>query len=164
MINKPKLENRPEQPYVGIRACVMMKELGVVLPPLHNQLVDWMEEQGIEPVGAPFFRYLVIDMEKGFDMEVGVPVASFIETQGNIRSGVLPAGSYATLVHMGHYSGLREATQALLVWAAANGVEWHATISGGSEAWEARLEIYRNVGLEKNPEKWETELAFLTAD
>lgn len=163
-MNKPKLENRPAQPYVGIRARVMMKELGAVLPPLHNQLMDWMESKGIEPVGAPFFRYLVIDMEKGFDMEVGVPVADVVETQGNIRSGVLPAGCYATLLHTGHFSGLREATQSLLDWAYNNGVEWQVGISGGSEAWEARLEIYRNVGLEKNPEKWETELAFLTAD
>jgi len=163
-MSQPKLENRPEQPYVGICARVMMKELGVVLPPLHNQLMDWMEAQGIEPVGPPFFRYLVIDMEKGFDMEVGVPVASVVEVQANIRSGVLPAGAYATLVHTGHYSGLREATQTLLEWALENGIEWHVAIAGGSEAWEARLEIYRNVGLEKDPEKWETELAFLTAD
>src|SRR5690349_5923227 len=124
MISEPKLENRKVQPYVGMRVRVNMKDIGTVLPSLHNQLADWMESKEIEAAGAPFFRYLVIDMEKGFEMEVGVPVAELIEAEGNIRSGVLPEGRYATLLHTGHFAGLFEATKNLLDWADKNGIEW----------------------------------------
>ncbi len=163
MVVTPRLENRPAQPYLGIRTRVQMKEIARVLPPLHGQLADWMEQRGIEPSGPLFFRYLVIDLENGFEMEVGVPVASEVAGEGIIRAGVLPAGCYATLMHTGHFSGLYEATGALLDWADKNGIEWQVGNIGITEAWESRLEIYHNVCLEKNPEKWQTELAFLTA-
>ncbi len=164
MIGTPKLENRKEQRYLGIRTRVQMKQIGAVLPALHNQLLDWMETKGVQPVGAPFFRYLVIDMENGFEMEVGVPIAEEVGVEGNIRMGFIPAGRYATLLHTGHYSGLYEATSTLLDWGYKNGIEWQVGSIGSTEAWESRLEIYLNVGREANPEKWETEIAFLTAD
>ena len=164
MIGTPKLESRKEQRYLGIRTRVQMKKIGTVLPALHNELLDWMDGKRVQPVGAPFFRYLVIDMEKGFEMEVGVPIAEEVEVEGNIRMGFIPAGRYATLLHTGHYSGLYEATSALLDWGYENGIEWQVGSIGSTEAWESRLEIYLNVGREANPEKWETEIAFLTAD
>ena len=162
-MNQPKLENRQAQPYLGIRTSVKVKEIGRVLPPLHSQIADWMELRGIQPSGALFFRYLVIGLEE-LEMEVGVPVEKAVPGQGVIRAEALPAGCYAILLHTGPFSGLRDATQSLLEWAEKKGIEWQMGIAGDSEAWEARLENYLNVGLEKNPEKWETELAFLTAD
>lgn len=164
MVGKPKLENRKEQPYLGIRAKVNAKELGKTLPALHNQLADWMAGKCVEPVGHPFFRYLVIDVESGFEMEVGVPVAAGIKGEGSIREGILPAGCYATLLHTGHFSGLREANQALLDWAEKNEIVFQKADFETGEVWECRLETYLNVGLEKDPEKWQTELAFLTFD
>ncbi len=163
MVGKPKLENRPAQLYLAIRSLVPVKELGAALPKLHNDLADWMEARQIPPSGPPFFRYLVIDPEKGFEMEVGVPVAQEVEGEGAIRFNVLPAGCYATLLHTGHFSGLRDATRELLAWADKNDIAWQMASYGTAEAWEARLEVYLNVGLEKDPAKWQTELVFLTA-
>lgn len=163
MIGKPKLENRKAQPCLGIRARVAAKDLGRLLPGLHNQLADWMATKSIEPVGHPFFRYLVIDLENGLEVEVGVPVAEGTKGAGDIREIVIPAGCYATLLHTGHFSGLRDAARVLLEWAEQNNIVWQRAEFETGEVWECRLETYLNVGLEKDPEKWQTELAFLTA-
>ncbi len=163
MIGTPKLENRKAQPYLGIRTRVMPNEIAKVLPVLHGRLADWMERKKIDPSGPLFFRYFVIDSERGFDMEVGVPVENSVSGEGDIEAKVLPEGCYATLLHTGHFSGLRLATAALLAWGEENGVVWQRGYADGGEAWEARLESYLNVGLQKDPEKWQTELAFLTA-
>jgi effector-binding domain-containing protein len=159
---QPALENRPEQPYVGIRTKVTMAEIGSKLPPLHQEIVHWLEKQSLTPSGAPFFRYIVIDMENQLDMEVGFPVASPLAGEGHIQAGLLPAGSYATLTHTGHFKGLYHATGELLDWAKKNNIVWATTQEGKDEIWEARLEIYLSDD-DPNPEKWVTELAFLVA-
>lgn len=159
----PKLEFKKEQPYLGLRAQVQMRDIGKALPALHNQLADWLENKKIPASGAPFFRYLVFNSDNAVDVEVGIPVASQTEGDERVRSGVLPSGKYAVLLHTGHYSGLFQATHTLLEWGKKNGITWMKAEANGAEAWEARLEIYLNVGLEKDPAKWKTELAFLTA-
>ncbi|HEX6482454.1 MAG TPA: hypothetical protein VF043_26730 [Ktedonobacteraceae bacterium] len=60
-----------------------------------------MGKQGITPSGAPFARYLVINMMALLDIEVGVPVAAALSGDGCISAGVLPAGRYASLVYTG---------------------------------------------------------------
>ncbi len=94
MIIEPKLEHRDEQPYVAIRTQVTMRELGTVLPPLLGQVFAWLERKGMAPAGAPFFRYLVVDMDSQLDMEVGVPVATAASGDGRISTGVLPSDRY----------------------------------------------------------------------
>ena len=59
-------------------------------------------------------------MERGLEIELGVPVAG----DAQARSGALPAGRYATLVHVGPYGGLRDAHQALQDWAQQQGFRW----------------------------------------
>jgi hypothetical protein len=53
MITEPKIEDRNEQPYVGIRAQVTMQELGKTLPPLWGEVYGWLASKGIKPAGAP---------------------------------------------------------------------------------------------------------------
>ena len=77
MIKGPKVEERAEQPTLGIRTQVPMSELPKVIPELTGQVFAWMGKNGVEPAGAPF-----------------------------IKPGVLPAGRYATLVYIGDYAGL----------------------------------------------------------
>lgn len=162
-MSEPELQMREEQPYLGLRGHAQMQEIGKVLPALHNQLADWMEKRAIQAAGAPFFRYLVFDQDNSVDVEVGMPIETQMLGEGDVRGGILPAGKYAVLLHTGHYSGLFQATHALLEWGAKNNITWLKAEANGAEAWEARLEIYLNVGLEKDPAKWKTELAFLTA-
>ncbi|MBI1881241.1 MAG: GyrI-like domain-containing protein [Chloroflexi bacterium] len=121
-IMEPKLAHRDEQPYVAIRSQVTMPELGTVLPPLIEEVFGWLASKGVEPAGAPFWRYLVIDMEAKLEIDVAVPMATAVTGEGRIIADVLPAGRYAVLVHTGPYEGLFDATVALLAWAQEKGL------------------------------------------
>jgi effector-binding domain-containing protein len=165
MLTQPRLEARSEQPYVAIRARVTMEELGGVLPPLNREVFEWLGRQGVPPAGPPFVRYLVIDMANDLEVEAGVPVAAPVAGDDRVRPGAFPTGRYATVVHTGPYDRLAEATAALLAWAEDNGIVWQVRQTGNGDAWAARTEFYlTDPAREPDPEKWQTELAFLVAD
>ena len=163
-ITEPKLEDRNEQHYVGIRTEVPMRQLPKVIPQLLGEVFAWVGKQGIAPAGAPFIRYLVIDMAAKLDIELGVPVATAVSGDGRVAAGVLPAGRYATLV----YTGLRDdiaANAALLNWGAEQGLVWDRWVAENGDGFGARLESYlTDPDDEPDPEKWETEVAIRLAD
>jgi effector-binding domain-containing protein len=168
MITEPKLENRSEQHYVAIRTQVTMQELGAgVIPQLHMEVRTWLEKQGIAPTGAPFIRYLIIDMMAKLDIELGWPVARALSGNDRIRAGVLPAGRYASLIYIGPYEGdgLIKANAALLDWGAQHSIVWDKWQTEHGDAFGARLESsIKDPGNEPDPAKWETEVAIRLAD
>ena len=94
-----------------------------------------------------------------------MPVAAAVDGDGQVVSGVLPAGRYATLTHEGHPSELAGVTTALLDWAAGEGLSWDMSPEGSGERWGARLENYlTDPRQEPDMSKWLTELAFRLAD
>ena len=135
MGESPTIETRKDRPYAAIPVSVRMEELGSVVPPLTGQVFDWLAAQGVAPAGPPFWRYLVVDMENKLELETGVPVTSLVEGNGEIRTGVLPAGRYATVVHTGHPDTLVTATRDLLQWASEHALEWDAD----GNRWGCRL-------------------------
>jgi effector-binding domain-containing protein len=158
---EPKLERRDAQPYVGIRTKAAIPELPSVIPQLHDEARRWLSSQGSAPAGPPFIRYYTTDMSTELDIELGWPTDSNLSGAGHIHAGVLPAGRYAVLLYTGPYDKLVSVTAGLLAWAQEHGVTWKMA----GEEWGARIEIYhRDPGDEPNPEKWETELAFLTTE
>ena len=164
MSSAPEIVTRPEQPCAAIRVQVTMAELGAVVPPLNQEVFAWLGKQGVPPVGAPFWKYNVIDMAGKLEIEAGVPVAAAVAGDDRVISGVLPAGRYATLTHVGHPSELMAATEALLDWAAEQGLTWDVTPSEDGERWACRLENYlTDPSQEPDMSKWVTELAFKLA-
>ena len=159
--DEPRIETRDAQPYASIKALVTMQELGTVLPPLHPEVRAWLGQRGVAPVGAPFFKYNVIDMAHRLEVEVGFPIPSTLDGDGRVLVGELPAGRYAVAIHHGHPDGLLDATAALLKWADGRGLTWDMTRDGENERWASRLEIY----LTDSPDMddWDTELAFRLA-
>jgi effector-binding domain-containing protein len=165
MITKPRLEHRHEIHYVAIRTQVAIP-FGAVLPPLWNEVFAWLRSKSIAPAGAPFIRYLTTDMARKLDLEVGIPVASAVPGERRISAGVFPAGEYAVMVYSGPYEGrgLVNANAALIAWAKDNHIAFQKSSKDGVEWWEARLENYiTDPATEPDPQKWQTELAFLTA-
>jgi effector-binding domain-containing protein len=130
----------------------------------HAEVFGWLGARGLAPAGAPFFKYNVIDMTRELEVEAGVPVAAPVDGDGTVLFGVLPAGRYATLTHVGHPSELVDATKALLDWAAGQGLSWDVSPGDRGERWGSRLEIYlTDPSVEPDMSKWETELAFRLA-
>ncbi len=164
MSTAPVVAERAEEPYVAIRASVTMAELAG-LADRFGEVFAWLAERGVAATGAPFFRYHVIDMERRLAVEAGVPVQAAIAGDERITAGLLPAGRYATCMHVGPYDGLIGAVDALLRWADAQGIEFDASSAEDGEHWGCRLEIYRtDPSQQPDPTKWETELAFRLAD
>jgi effector-binding domain-containing protein len=160
----PEIVTRAAQPYAAVRARVTMAELSG-LGTRFGEVFAWLGARGLAPAGAPFFRYNVIDMARELEVDAGVPVAAAVDGDGNVVSGVLPAGRYATLTHVGHPSELYGITGTLLDWAAGQGLTWDMSPGEEGERWGARLETYlTDPSEEPDMSKWVTELAFRIAD
>lgn len=165
MIEEPEITQRPARPYVAIKALVTMQAIGTVVPPLNREVFGWLTARGLAPAGAPFWKYNVIDMDRGLEIEAGCPVAQAAGGDARVLAGVLPAGRYVTLRHVGHPETLMAATGALLDWAAAKGLRMDMSPSPEGERWGCRLEIYHtDPASQPDMSKWETELAFRVAD
>lgn len=165
MLSEPGVIERAAQPYVAIRAHVTMETLGKVLPGLHPAVFAWLGRRGLPPAGAPFWKYNVIDMSRGLEVEVGVPAAAVVEGDGQVLAGVLPSGRYASVRYTGHPDGLLEATASLLKWADEQSLAWDVRPTSEGDQWGARLEIYEtDPAVEPDLSKWTTQLAFRLAD
>ncbi len=160
----PDVVERAEQPFVGITRTVTMRTIREVADEM-PRLVAWLDQHGLAPAGAPFLRYLVIDMAKDMVLQAGVPVSGPVRVDGDIEAGSLPAGRYVTAVHTGHYDGLYGATAGLLRWAGERGLHFDKRPSESGEAWGSRLEFYDTDPVEQpDPATWVTRLAFRLAD
>ena len=160
---RPTIVERAAQPYVAMKRSITMQtfyEIADRLP----EVFHWLGARGLEPAGAPFFKYNLIDMERELEVEAGVPVATAIAGDDRVMSGTLPAGRYASVTHIGHPDQLIRHTGALLEWAAQQGLEWDMSQTQAGERWACRLELYKtNPAEQPDMSKWEVELAFKLA-
>lgn len=164
MQTAPEVLDRGEQPYAAVRAKLPMAELGS-LADRFGDVFAWVGAHGLQPAGPPFFRYLVIDMDGDLEVEAGVPLAAPAEPDGDVITGVLPAGRYASLIHTGQYNDLVAANEVLLNWGDQHGLKWDRSPGEHGERWASRLEIYlTDPSVEPDTTKWETQLAFRLAD
>ena len=164
--SKPTLEQRPEMHYAAVRLQVPIP-FGKFIQPATDKVTAWLSARGIETTGAPFIRYLTTDMAKKLDIEVGWPVAAPVTGDEQIVTGTIPAGRYAVMMYTGSFrgKGLYKATVYFMGWAQENQVVWKTAQIDGVEWWAARFEHYlTDIAQETNPDKWETELAFMVAD
>jgi len=163
MLSKPKLEQRPAQPYAAIRAAVPIP-FGKYLPTLWDEVLRWLKNQGVTSSGPAIIRYLTTDMSKKLDIDVGFTVDRAIPGDDRIIVDTLPAGRYAVLLYTGSYKGkgLFKATGALLEWGKENNLAWNVSQKDGVEWWHGRTEFYlTDPNFEPDPKKYQTERAFL---
>nr|WP_232241401.1 GyrI-like domain-containing protein [Kutzneria sp. 744] len=163
---EPSVIERAAQPYVGIRRTVTMQTIPEIADRM-PAVFAWLTERGIEPAGAPFFRYLVIDMAGELVMEAGFPVSApiSVEDDGEVFADVLPAGRYVSVTHLGHPGELLGVTKRLNEWTDAQGLRWDAEQTPAGDKFACRLEIYKtDPRVQSDMSQWETELAFKLAD
>ncbi len=160
----PTVVTRAAQPYVGIRRRVTMRTMADVADAI-PEIFGWLAGRGVEPAGAPFLRYHVIDMAGPMDVEAGVPVDAVPPVDGEVRAGALPAGRYVTVSAVGHPDRLVDVTADLLRWASEAGLVWDRQPGPDGERWGCRLECYpTDPAVEPDMNRWTTELAFRLAD
>jgi effector-binding domain-containing protein len=159
----PTIEQRAEQAYVAIVGDVTMATIPAIADRM-PEVFGWLAGKGVAPAGPPFFKYDVIDMARGLRIEVGVPLRDPIPGEGDVVAGVLPAGRYATVSHVGHPRELEGVTGDLLAWAEGDGLTFDVQRRADGEHWGARLEYYlTDPRLEPDMSKWEVVLAFRLA-
>jgi effector-binding domain-containing protein len=164
MSSTPTVVDWPDQPYVAITGRVTMQSVSEIADRI-PEVFGWLGAKGIAPAGPPFLRYNVIDMAQQLEIEAGVPVVAPVEGDDRVRAGTLPAGRYATVVHIGHPAGLVSTTGDLLDRAARQGLAFDVVESAAGDRWGARLERYlTDPRDEPDPNRWETELALRLAD
>jgi effector-binding domain-containing protein len=159
----PKLEDRADQPYQGIRTQVPHTKFPEIIPQYLDELFAWLGARGVAPAGAPFMRYYVINMAGNMDVELGVPIAAAVPGDGHIAAGAIPAGRYASLVYTG-LDGIA-GNAALIGWAKDNNIQWDRWDDANGDAFRSRVEYYlTDPAEEPDHNKWETEVAIKVAD
>ncbi|NUR85041.1 MAG: GyrI-like domain-containing protein [Nonomuraea sp.] len=155
------IEDYPERHYLGLRREITMSTFGLVGDRI-AEMIGWLLERGVNPAGAPFFRYDLIDMPADrLVVQVGVPVAAPVEPEGEFYADSLPAGRYAVVLHHGHPDRLVSATADLLAWADEQGLKWDMTNEADGEHWTARTEHYlTDPRVTPDLNEWDTELQF----
>jgi effector-binding domain-containing protein len=161
-VTEPKIDARPERPYMGIRKKVPMSNMSREVTKLFKDLNAWVEQKGVTAAGPRFLRYHVIDMSGQMDIEVGVPVAAPLPESGNVRAGVIPAGRYASLIYVGNgYTG----NKTLVEWAKANGIPWDRWDDPNGDAFRSRYESFlTDPKTEHRKTKWQIEVAIKLPD
>jgi RNA polymerase sigma-70 factor (ECF subfamily) len=171
MERAPLIQRRAAQSYAGIRGDVSTEaEFRRAVDRGFPALFAWLREKRIEPAGPPFIRYLEVAREgQPLRFELGAPTEVPVSADDVVNAGELPAGRYATLLHVGPYTSsdvpdLAAARADLLGWGRRQGIEWDSSKTPRGTAFEACIESYlTDARREPDWSKWETELAYLIA-
>jgi hypothetical protein len=161
-IGKPKIDNRPERLYVGIRTLAPFKGMSKVVTRISKELDQWLKAEGVETSGPPFLRFHVIDMRGTMDITFGVPVPRPILVDGAVTAGVLPAGRYASLVYSG---GGIAGNRALIEWVRGQGLAFDRWDTEQGDNFRSRYETYlTDPKIEPRKTRWQVEVAIKLAD
>ncbi len=118
------IEEREVQarPTLVSRGTTVPSGIGPTYQRLISAVRSHLASAGIEPDGPAYGRYLEYRPDY-VDMEVGVPVTDAPEGSGEVSAGELPGGRVVSTWHVGAYTKLGAAYQALQGHLAAHGLE-----------------------------------------
>lgn len=161
MDHQPRIEQRDAMPYAAIPLTVTMNTLASAVDQGFPELFSWLSARSLAPAGAPFIRYLTVDMDGEMTIELAVPVVGQAPPgDERVRPGMLPAGRYVTLMHAGPYDGLVQANATVQSWAREQGLRWAMDTDS---TWRGRIETYlTDPSQQPDPSQWQTEIAYLT--
>ena len=115
MTHKCELIELQSQTTLATRTRTPVQELPVVLGQIYGTIMQYLCEHGEVPGGAPYVAYFNLDMQD-LDIEVGIPVSRPLPQKGDVLPGEIPAGKYAACLHVGPYSEVEPAYNALMTW------------------------------------------------
>ena len=136
------------QPALSVRFRARPEDLGRKFLELLPQVLDVTESQHGEMAGAPFARYLDVAGPE-LEVEVGLPLTTTLEGNGQVLSKPLPGGPAVMTWHIGHYEELGKAHAALAEWVSTNQRE----VAGGP--WEI---YFSDPSDDDDPKGWRTQV------
>lgn len=136
------------QPALVIRRRIKRSDISKTLAESLGKVFLHAQRAGAAIVGQPFTRYL--EWGPGLvSIEAGLPIATRVEGEGDVRAEVLPAGRTAITTHLGPYEQLLDAHAAVQQW-----IEDHGHRSMGSP-WEVYV---TDPAEEPDPRSWRTDI------
>ena len=138
------------QPYLGIRTKATIDTLGGIMGPLFGEVYGYIRQSGQAPAGMPFAIYHSME-DDTVEVECAMPVASPMAGSARVQAGELPAGTLATVTHLGPYDGLRHTWLALTEWMHLQGFK------AAGAPWEVYV---TDPGAEPDQSKWRTDIFF----
>ena len=144
MLTLPTIVERKPQFYVAVKDRVTFSEMKPAVDRAFPMLFGWVGRTGVQPAGAAFFRYNVIDMAGKLEIEFSVPVTERVEGEGDIIAGTLPPGRYGQITWTGPYDALLDVNAVLIGWAREKGIRWDMAETPEGDRFAARFEIYEN--------------------
>ncbi|QUW23875.1 GyrI-like domain-containing protein [Sporosarcina sp. Marseille-Q4063] len=158
---EPRIEARAERSYIAIPIEATLKEWDKVNA-LFEELFEWMKKKGLQPNGAPFFRYWVMsDRNMKFKLEVGIPVVNATFGDERVTAGTTPEGKYVIIDHKGHPDRIQQTSNLLEEWSENRGLTLDKKVQGNEEIWGGRFEYYlTDPAIEPDLDKWSIEIAF----
>ena len=139
-----------QQHTLMIRVTIPVSEISKVMGESYNEIAAYMGRKGIPFASAPYAMYYNMDME-ALDVEMGFPVTAPEKGEGRIRTGQIPGGRIATMIHTGPYDRLPESYTKLMGQVKEKGLE----IS------DKMYEYYLNDPSELKPEELETKICLI---
>ena len=92
-----------------------------------EKISKYLEERGILSSGAPIVCFHNMDLAK-LDVEVGFPVATYIDGKNEILQRIVPAQKIITAIDLGPYELQDPTLEDLFSWANSNGYKLHGVI------------------------------------
>jgi effector-binding domain-containing protein len=102
---------------VSRRLQVRLSEIGDVLGSSFGEVYGYLGTHGVEPQGPPFVIYHSAPVgDDPFDVEVCAPVVRAPDAPAGWRIQELPGGCFATLLHVGPYSTVKDGYDTMMAW------------------------------------------------
>lgn len=102
--------------------AVTLADIGRVMGAAFGEVYGHLGASGAAPDGPPFVIYHGTPASgQPFDIEVCAPIAHPVEPPTGWQLQELPAGTFATLLHVGPYDTIGEAYAAIMAWPAEHG-------------------------------------------
>ncbi|MBI9046319.1 MAG: GyrI-like domain-containing protein [Anaerolineaceae bacterium] len=122
MSNQCEIVEKSDQPTLTLRTRTSIDKLPEFLGKAYGMVGQYMGENQVEHMGAPFAAFYNLDMQD-LDVEAGFPVAKALPGKGEIINAIIPAGKQATLTFVGPYDQMEPAYEALNVFIKENGYQ-----------------------------------------
>ncbi len=146
------LRSLEAQPVITERIVTALSDIQLALGRTYGALYGHLGHLGVRPSGPPFLICFEREFKEGpMEFAVGVPTEVRLPSYGSFESDVLPASLVASTLHVGPYSEITHAYQAVLAW-----IDEHGYVADA-----AAREVYLvGVGQVQNPAEYRTELVW----
>jgi effector-binding domain-containing protein len=130
-------------PLAVVRRKARLSELSKVVPACCGEVWNFVRAHQIPQPG----RHVAVYLDGEINLEVGVEVPGPFVGDGNVVPSSTPAGLVAWVVHMGPYSRLGDAYDAIKSWCASRGQKtagpsWEVYGHGTDDPAKTRTDIY----------------------